>query len=175
MSPTQTSTLAKPGIPGRTRLRKAMGAATLALMLGAGTAAAPAQATSTATAPPCAVTAAMPYASGESSSSGKKLIIYPIKVSCWETGATVHLRQKLMEADNPPNLDDIQKNWFDPVPGPLASKVGTQTLNTKHPLRDMDGIGKSEVYHVVKFRVVDRHGVSSKVITVSSLERSIHP
>jgi hypothetical protein len=175
MSPNHTPTPAKPSTPRRTRKSKAMAAATLALVMGAGTlaVAAPAQAASTGVAAPCAVTAVRPSATNENSESNKVIVAYPIEVSCWEEGATVYLRQKLMEADDWPNGDDVQRGWRNA--GSLASKVGTQTVKTKYRLADMDDIGKSEVYHVVQFRVVDRHGNWSDWITVTSAQRSIHP
>jgi hypothetical protein len=101
------------------------------------------------------------------------MVAYPIDVSCWEEGATVYLRQKLMEADDWPNGDDVQRGWRDA--GSLASKVGTQPVVTKYRLADMDDIGKSEVYHVVQFRVLDRQGNWSDWITVTSAQKSIHP
>jgi hypothetical protein len=184
MSPNHTPVPAKPPTPGRARRSKAMAAATLALVLGTGTlaAAAPAQAASTAVTPPCAVTAEKPFHNNTSTVSGKKNIVYRIKVSCWEEGAKVQLRQRLMEADEGfwpfNNADDVQRNWFDPVPGALASKVGTQNVDTVHRLVNLDdalGLAKAEVYHNVKFRVVDRHGNASEWITVTSAQRSISP
>jgi hypothetical protein len=174
MSPHHTPTPSKQSIPGRARRSTAIAATAFALAVGATSiAAAPAQAASSGVAPPCAVSAERPYHNGEFTVSGKKQIVYPIKVSCWETGVKVHLSQKLMESDEWPNGDDVQRGWRNA--GTVSSTVGTQTVNTVYRLANMDDVGKSEVYHMVKFRVVDRHGNSSKEITVSSAERSIRP
>ena len=45
-----------------------------------------------ATVGPCTVTALQPYATGEITSSGKKLVRYPAKVDCKKGGLTVKMR-----------------------------------------------------------------------------------
>jgi hypothetical protein len=124
-----------------------------------------------ASAGPCSVTALKPYFSGRFTTSGKKIVVYPIRVTCTRGGVNVHLQQKLMEADTGP--DETQRNWFTPAGTPLHfSTAGTKTVYTEYRLSNLDWIGAEEVYHSVRFRV-SSNGVFSPWRSVESPERSI--
>jgi hypothetical protein len=187
MSQDHQSTAEAKSRPGR---RAAMAAAALTLGMGAvslatvpAAQAAPAAASTQAgivhatavqaSAGPCTVKALKPYFSGRFTLSGKKIVIYPIRVTCTRGNVNVHLQQKLMEADTGP--DETQRNWFTPSGSPLHfSTPGTKTIYTEYRLSNLDWIGAEEVYHNVKFRVSSNgvfstwHGVESPELSISA-------
>lgn len=156
----------------------ALAAASLSLATGgialAGT---PAQAAQSATYDSCTVTAERPRAVGISA-SGKTLVYYGIDVDCKKGGRTVHLQQKLMEADDGwGNDDDTQRNWSPPDSGtPLKFPTpGNKDASSTYRLVDTDAGPREEPYHVVKFMVVGDGDLPPKEITVTSPYKSIHP
>lgn len=173
MSHNNPSTAGPQERASRPRRTTAMAAAALSLGMGAlSLVAAPAaQAATSATVGPCTVTAERPYHNGKFSVSGKKMVVYPIRVSCKTGGVQVQIQQKLMEAD--PGTDETQLNWFTPSGTPLFfSNAGTRTVNSEYRLTNWDKFGNEEVYHTVRFRVVSNF-VPSQWVTVTSPERSI--
>jgi len=188
MSQDHQSTAEAKSLLGRPGRRAALAAAALTLGMGAvslatvpAAQAAPTAASTQAgivhaaavqaSAGPCSVTALKPYFSGRFTLSGKKIVVYPIRVTCTRGGVNVHLQQKLMEADTGP--DETQRNWFTPPNTPLHfSSAGTKTVYTEYRLNNLDWIGAEEVYHNVRFRV-SSNGVFSPWRSVESPERSI--
>lgn len=175
MSHNHPSTAEAHSQPAQPRRKAAMAAVALSLGMGAlSLAAAPAaQAAQSGTAGPCTVTAERPYANGHLTVSGKKIVVYPIRVRCTVAGIKVRMEQKLMEAD--PGSDTTQKNWFTPEGTPLSfTRAGTQTVNTEYRLTATDWWGgPADVYHQVKFRA-ESNGVASSWVTVESAEREIY-
>ncbi len=162
----------------------ALAAASLSLATGGiALAGAPAQAAQSATYDSCTVTAERPRAVGVSA-SGKTLVHYGIHVDCKKGGRTVHLQQKLMEADDGwGNDDDTQRNWSPPDESTASGKgtplkfptAGKKDAWSTYRLVDTDAGPREEPYHVVKFMVVGDGDLPPKEITVTSPYKSIHP